>query len=157
VTVFVPVTPSGYTIFCDDVRQEASGKLLFVGVYTNEIVVHGQPPQILPSFVAFVNYLQKPTNEDTPVTLKLFLPGQEEEAFQMELPLKGAVTDPQYLALADEDVNFRVMVPIKLVPLPITQEGFIKVRAYRGGDEIRLGALRVRFQSDTLVNPPRVI
>jgi len=157
VTTFVPATPSGYTTFCDDVRQEASGKLIFVGVYTSEMIIHGQPPQLLPSFVAFVNYLEKPTDEVTPITLKLFLPGQVEEVFRVELPIRGGATDPQYLAQSDEDINVRVMVPIRLVPLVITQEGFIKVRAYKKDDEIRLGALRVRFQSEPLVNPPSVL
>jgi len=33
---------------------------------------------------------------------------------------------------------------ILISPLPLPQPGFIKVRAYRGEDEIRMGALEVR-------------
>src|SRR3972149_4961344 len=38
-----------YTLICDDIRREDSGKLILVGVYTPDIVTT-QIPFVLPSF-----------------------------------------------------------------------------------------------------------
>ena len=50
------------------------------------------------------------------------------------------------------DKIISVHTPLIFSPLVINAEGAIRVRAYRGDDEIRIGALRV-----LLVQPPRAV
>jgi hypothetical protein len=138
-TVIRRNTPSGYTIFCDDVRQESNGKLIYIGVYEVKMILE-QIPATLPSFCVVVKYIERHGESDLPVVLKVFLPGYE-EPMQSELPLKEirAAELPE----AMEDPLLTTSVHIKIAPFVIGVEGMIKVRAYRGEDEIRLGTLHV--------------
>jgi hypothetical protein len=140
-TVFVPRSPTGFTIFCDEVRQEINGKLLFLGVYTNEMLIAGTMPIALPVFTAFVNYQEKINEIEDHVIIKLFVPGMDDSIFQIELPPRQA---PPATPLPDEDLNIRSMVPIRIAPFPILSEGLIRVRAFIRDDEIRLGTLAIR-------------
>lgn len=45
---------SSFALFCDDVRVEASGKKIFVGVYGDALIIDGEFPFTLPRFVAHV-------------------------------------------------------------------------------------------------------
>jgi hypothetical protein len=145
-SIFVPAVPSGYTIFCDEIRQENTGKLLYIGVYVGDIILTGTPPFILPTFTAYVNYLEKPEHADTEVTFELSIPGHQEPIYKYTMgkrdPARSSSVAPN---LQGEDLNARIMLPIRMTPLILTEEGLIKVRAFRGQDEIRLGALVVRF------------
>ena len=38
----------GYSIFCDDIRNEPGGKLSFIGCYNGVILISGQFPLVLP-------------------------------------------------------------------------------------------------------------
>lgn len=38
----------GYTIFCDDIRVEAAGKLIYIGAYGGEMILNGTLPFVLP-------------------------------------------------------------------------------------------------------------
>jgi len=147
-SIFVPHSPSGYTIFCDEVRQEIGGKLLFIGVYSGDMVVFGAPPFAMRSFTAVVNYLERPGESHFPVKLKLFAPGSETAVSEFELSLDEARA--QFNAVAappGEDPMLKSLILMQVSPLIITEPGLIKVRAYRGSDEFRLGTLNVIFQS----------
>lgn len=146
-TVFVPRTPSGYTIFCDDWRQEVTGKFIFIGVYQADIILFGESPQLLPQFAAVVHYLERPGESDLPVKLKMFVPGSDGPIVEVELPVAEARKSVFNSDDEMEDRVIRIMIPIKVAPLILQLDGLIKVRAYRGDDEIRLGTLKVRFQS----------
>ena len=52
-------TPFGYTIFCDDVRNEINGKVTLVGVYAGDVIVLGTLPVTLPKLGLSVNYHEK--------------------------------------------------------------------------------------------------
>jgi hypothetical protein len=147
VTIFVPRSPFGYTIFCDDVRQENSGKFLYIGVYAADMIIHGQPPGVLPTFAAIIHYAEQADEQgDAIIRLKMYVPGTDQPI--ADLPVDPAtmksVPLPPYLE--GEDRIIRASIPLKFSPLVIPQEGLIKVRAYRGEDELRLGTLRVNFQ-----------
>lgn len=148
-TTLVPKTPFGYTIFCDDVRQEINGKLIYIGIYQADMVVYGTAPTAVPMLCAVVTYRERPGESDDPVTVKLFGPGNENAIAEVNLQLDQLRHTPPPEPPADEnnpDRMISVMVPIKMQPAVIPKEGLFKVRAYRGADEFRLGTLRVTFQ-----------
>jgi hypothetical protein len=147
-TIFVPTTPFGYTIFCDDVRQESNGKLFYIGVYQGDMIIHVQPPTMLPSFVAIVHYLERPGESGLPVKMKMFAPGAESTPiFEFDVPVEQMRSSPLPPDKEGEDKVLRASIPMKLAPFIVPSEGLIKIRAYRGDDEIRLGTLRVQFQT----------
>lgn len=144
-TIVKPSSPSGYTIFCDDIRSEDNGKLLFIGTYLSDMTVGGTLPILLPSFCMMVRYWERPTDPEEPVEIRVFSPGVVDPIFKMPLDIskfRGAAlpttTDP------DSDPLHVALLPIRLSPFPIEAAGHIKVRAYRGDQEVRLGALAIR-------------
>jgi hypothetical protein len=152
-SVFSPATPYGYTIFCDDIRQEANGKWIYIGVYSAEMIIFGVPPMLLPTFVAATTYRERPGESDVPVKIKMFVPGSDCAAVELDVPV-AVMRSAQFSTETEgEDRIFSAIVPIRLSPLLLRQGGLIKIRAYRGDDEIRLGALLVRFQAPP-GNPP---
>jgi hypothetical protein len=151
VTIFVPTSPLGYTIFCDDIRQEDNGKLLYIGVYTGDMTFSGPPPGLLTTFCAFVNYLERPTDSLLPIRLVMMIPGVETPAASIELDL--AKFRETLAPIEGEDPMYRIMIPLRMGTLIIPQQGLIKVRAYRGDDELRLGTLNVKFGQPAPVPP----
>jgi hypothetical protein len=146
-----PQTPFGHTLFCDDIRHEINGKITYVGTYRSELIVFGSLPAVLPKFVVAIWYHEQPGESDEPIEFRVFLPGDESDK-------------PTYTSRIDPDIRqnisiddlppvdegsirfFTFTVPIVVSPLILKQEGKIKVRAYRGDSEIRLGSLIVRSQ-----------
>ena len=47
--------PYLHAIFCDDVRQEVTGKMLYIGVYSGELIAPGYPV-LLPRFAVVAHY-----------------------------------------------------------------------------------------------------
>jgi hypothetical protein len=152
-TVIAPSTPYGYTIFCDDLRQEANGKLIYIGAYAAEMIIFGAPPMLLPTFVAAITYRERPGESDVPVKIKMFMPGSDDAAAELDLPV-AVMRSTQFPPETEgEDRIYSAFVSIRASPLLVRQGGLIKIRAYRGDDEIRLGALAVKFQAP-LSSPP---
>src|SRR5712672_674322 len=81
----------GFTIFCDDIRNEEAGKFTFVGVYDTAMFIQAEFPFLLPKFGMAVRYQEKVgafTNEEA--RLRIFLPGDDEAqpSFEGVLPMQ---------------------------------------------------------------------
>jgi hypothetical protein len=144
-TIFVPSTPFGYTIFCDDIRQESNGKLIYLGVYQTDMTIFGTFPAILPTFTMMIRYNERRTDSGDPVTIKIFVPGNDQPVFQVTIDTATMRSALPRSDLPGEDEIISTLIPVRLSPLQIETEGRIKVRAYKGDDEIRLGTLNVRI------------
>jgi hypothetical protein len=144
-TIFVPSSPGGYTIFCDDFRMEANGKSIYIGVYNTHIDLPGSLPGFLSSFAAIAYYRERPGESDLPVAVKMFIPGRAEPVFVANLNV--AETRAKALdipAVEGEDRMISWICPILISPLFLQEPGYIRIRAYRGEDEIRMGSIEVR-------------
>src|SRR5215469_71646 len=86
--VVPPSTPTGHTVFCDDIRYEVSGKITLVGVYAGEMGFVGEFPVTLPKLCLRIIYTEKPNESDEPVEVRVYLPGDPNEAptYKLELP-----------------------------------------------------------------------
>lgn len=153
----------GNTLFCDDIRQEAGGKISLIGCYSNIIVLHGPFPFIFPKFGFYITLTQRREVLDPNIEIKIFLPGDPEDtpSFHTESreTTEGAVAEEtarqvQGLPLSDQRV-VTMHASIVAAPLIIKERGIIKVRALRQSELVRLGGIRVVQQSD-LAKPATV-
>jgi hypothetical protein len=163
------ISPSdfyGYSIFCDDIRQEANGKVTFVGVYTRHMVVHGQFPVLLPKLGVWIQYNQRPEHITKPIRFAIFLPTDAEDSpsIVMEVPpeqTEEAIAKSGYLAkdfsLVDDKDPVFVGLGTQTVfsPFVIPSPGLIKVRAIRDDKLVRLGGLAVYGPEGPSAPPPQ--
>lgn len=139
-------TPYGFTIFCDDIRQEASGKFLFIGVYRGSLIVKGAFPALLPTFAVAVSYLERPGESADPVSVSVYLPGEETPVAATSLPVdefrKQTVPEEDAKELDGDPIptmNFNFVFS----PLLLTRPGRISVRLTRGDSVYRIGSLKI--------------
>jgi hypothetical protein len=138
-------SPFGYTVFCDDIRQEVLGKITLVGVYQGEMTVIGVAPVQIPKLALSIHFFEKPTEGHDPLEIQIFLPGDADEApsQRVSIPPRDHVSAPEQQGA--EDIRARIAVAFQFVPLVVHQEGTLKVRMKRGDDLFRLGALPIKL------------
>jgi hypothetical protein len=149
--------PYGITTYCDDIRMEVAGKVTLVGCYTGEMTIFGVTPAALPVFCAFVNF-QIPTTmtfEKTKVVLTVDYGSEVTELAQVEFA--GPEENDEEKAKRAADGQFlSVNIPIRLTPLVIQKEVFIRCRAYVDGSEFKLGSLKVVISDPAAIDPTLV-
>lgn len=140
-----PSTPYGYTIFCDDVRQEMGGKTSYMGIYKSKLIFNTPLPASLPKFFLVVNYFERPGESTDPVTLHVYMPDDAEGAptVTAEIPLDDFRSKPPKLETPDSVPLISATVNLVVMPFEMKSEGRLRVRAYRGDLEIRLGTLSI--------------
>lgn len=140
-----PQTPYGYTLFCDDIRQEIGNKVSLIGIYSGELIILGQLPIALPKLALRIVYNERPGESTEPVELRIYLPGDNDDlpSVKASIPLEKIRSEPIPAGQDWTDPVMTATLHTEIAPLQIKQEGFLKVRAYRGDLEIRLGALRI--------------
>jgi hypothetical protein len=151
--------PTGHATFCDDIRQEDNGKHLLIGVY-NSVMYVPQFPFVALKMCFRIRYVERPNDASQPVQFRIFLPGAKPDnpALTWDIPTENRpVPSEQELqaqvewlqSLSGEgwetpEPTYVQMYNLTLTPLIISQEGAIRVRAYRGDDVIRIGSMLVR-------------
>jgi hypothetical protein len=146
----------GYTIFCDDIRQEVGGKFIFIGAYGGPMIVHVPFPATLSTFAMGITLLQRKSVFVAKVGLRIFLPGDPDDAPSIQAEVNEIAEDAIAAATAAEAETLdpdtqgpeadRYVIAhnfLKFAPLVIKQPGIVKVRAVIGDDMVRLGALRM--------------
>jgi hypothetical protein len=148
-SVIHPSTPNGYSLFCDDLRQEDNGKQILIGLYSSDMLVNTFPIQ-LPNFRVLIVYHERLNESRLPVRIVITAPSAPNDditIFEAELPRESFDQIPPPSDNA-EDPLVSVTLNAGFSGLVLMNPGRIKVRAYRGEDEIRLGTLRVRLRSE---------
>lgn len=150
ITVDVPEA-FGATIFCDDIRIEASGQVTFVGAYAGDrMFIHAAFPVTLPKLAFGISYRQKRDKVVLPIKFFIFLPGDAEDSpsfvtSHSEEDSKRAMEHARKLAeqIGTDAQYVSVHTNFIAAGVPIQKPGLIKVRAVRGDELIRLGTLEV--------------
>jgi hypothetical protein len=149
-----PLDIYGYTIFCDDIRQEVGGKYSYIGAYDGKMFVQGDFPVLLSKLCLAVTFLQRRELLIANVGLHIFGPEQTEvdtpsiQATFQE-PEEGAVAKQTAAASAAEGLPggqtsyVAMLARIILSPFNIAQPGDLRVRILRDGKYVRAGALRI--------------
>lgn len=138
-------TPSGFVIFCDDVRTEANGKFIYIGIYGGDILISPHFPIRLPTFCAVVNYFARHGESSDPVRILIQFPGKDEPHAELEIPASDIAALPPPDDPDLEDPVFQMTLVLAMRDVVMAQPGRIKVYARRGEDEIRLGSIAVRL------------
>ena len=140
-------SPFGYTIFCDDIRREIGGKNTFVGVYNAELIVNSKPPIVLARLALAITYHERFGEETKPVEIRVYFPGDADDNPRVKaaLPADFRSAVPANEDTPQTDAMVSMTFYLNLSPVELNAAGVIRVRAYRGDDEIRLGSLRVKF------------
>ena len=144
----------GHTVFCDDIRQETSGKLIFIGVYPQGImVVHGTFPVTLPRLCFSTVVVQRKEMFSPTVGIRIFVPGDSDDVPSIEAEagesIDGAVQkqvdiNAKLLGVPESDQKFvKIFATMQIENFQLKQEGLIKVRADVGGKRYKVGSLRV--------------
>lgn len=145
---------SGHTVFCDDVRQEASGKLIYIGVYPQQVMlVHGTFPITLPRFCFVISVIQKVEILSPTVGIRIFVPGDSDDAPSIEAEVgervdggmqKQADIHAQSLGVPESDRKYvQMFANMQFDNFQLKEEGLIKVRADIGGKRYKIGSLRI--------------
>jgi len=141
----------GYTIFCDDIRQEVGGKTSYIGVYRQTMFVSGEFPIVLPKIAMGFSYIQPVSAELGEVEIQIWFPGDADD----QPSARGMLpyNKDQQIPLPDgaeqsDDTVCRMEGIIIFAPLILRGEGKIKVRAKRGDEITKLGTLFVRRAPD---------
>jgi hypothetical protein len=140
--------PDGYTIFCDDIRQEVGNKCSLMGVYGPEMYLSQPFPSGLPRMgfhVVFKEDLAAPLKD---MTLCIFLPGDPDSTptYRADIERSSMKIEPSDLTPGPS--TWRLMsLNVILTPVALKQEGRIKVRMLIGDDVVKLGALGVKYRA----------
>jgi hypothetical protein len=141
----------GFTIFCDDIRQEIGGKFTYVGVYRGLMFIQGSFPVVLPKLCLAVTFLQRRDILIANVGIRIFLPGETDtpsiqadfQESQEGIVAEQTAAEVSGLPKAHDPSFVELHAKTILSPFAITQAGDVRVRALRDGNLYRLGGLRV--------------
>lgn len=145
--------PFGSTIFCDDIREEVSGKSTYVGVYQGNLFIDLQGQMALLPKLALVMTLSDPTKKHfKTLEISLFNTDQTLD----DEPMVHNVVTPEHIAPPtpshdlDKIPGSRNQYIFKSVisPFPIPKYGIVIVRAKWDDHDIHLGSLKISPTSE---------
>jgi hypothetical protein len=142
----------GYSIFCDDIRNEAGGKLSFIGCYNGIILISGQFPLVLPKLCVHVHILSPASQPFSSIAVRCYLPGDDKPFFEepIETPERQDQTELVVNLKTDTSAPLFIVAATSLIfaPLELRNSGLMRVRAVIDADqELRLGSLRIEHTS----------
>lgn len=143
--IVYPSLPSGHTIFCDDVRQEVSGKQTLVGTYGSAMYV-AEFPAILPQISCVICYREDPESIGS-VAIRVIHEVGDDETVMAEIAFDIPEGSKPPAEMEGPFIMREGKFVVQLSPFSIEGPGVLKVRAFRDDDEIRLGALKIDLAS----------
>ncbi|WP_374284852.1 hypothetical protein [Novosphingobium sp.] len=138
----------GVTIFCDDLRTESTGKHIYIGVYEDGMVVEENFPITLPTFIFAIRLLEPIKEKGRSVNIKVIFDkdGDESVIIDSDLPDdRWNVLDRPDFDKGSEFIGSVFIV--KVSPLVIDSEGYLRVRAFRGDQVVKLGSMSIKSRS----------
>jgi hypothetical protein len=139
-------SPSGYVIFCDDIRQETSGKLFYIGVYAgHEMIVYADNwPVAIPKFGFSISIGADDKLFSTIKEIRVYLPGDADESPSIQIPVPYNESASSMPPALSGDLMRGFTNHFVVSPLLLKQEGRINAIAYFGDDIFKLGSLSVK-------------
>ncbi|MHB8285467.1 MAG: hypothetical protein ACYDD1_12415 [Caulobacteraceae bacterium] len=137
----------GITIFCDDIRYEVGGKKSFMGIYNGAMIVESFPV-LLPKLAFSIRFMERFGESDAPVTFTLSFPGQIEPVATINFERQGSPVNLHTVADAELEQRLEMTPEFFLSPVQIIEAGYIKVRATRGQETFKIGALQILAASE---------
>jgi hypothetical protein len=110
----------GYSIFCDDIRNEQGGKLSFIGCYNGVIFICGAFSLVLPRLCVHTHIVSPASRPFSSITVRCYLPGDEHPAAEepIETPRQiaehGEEAVRRHEPAEDPDIR-RLQLPDRIV------------------------------------------
>jgi hypothetical protein len=134
----------GYTIFCDDIRQEVGNKSSLMGVYGPDLIVEGDFPVTMSKLGFFIKYKEDLGVTPEKMALNIFLPGDSDDKPTYTIDVERADSGTSVpLPDATPDTKQTMALNIVFSPVILKNEGRIKVRMQVGDEEVKLGTLKI--------------
>jgi hypothetical protein len=145
--------PHGFSIFCDDIRQEIGGKITLVGVYNVAILAMDGFPLVIPKLCFSTRYREPLLMERaSELIFKLIVNDGPEDRVVFEHIVSVSTIKPYDIMAESEETDptsfWEFIINGMVSPLIIKDTSKIRMRAYRDGEEQRLGALLIRAPTD---------
>jgi len=139
-------TPYGFTLFCDDIRNEMDGKVTLVGIYTAEMIFNVPFPVIIPKLGFVVKYFERRDESSEPLNLQIYFPGDPDDTPSVvsQIPHEQFRITPAQSDNENNDPLLFCIMNMVISPVNILKEGRIKVRMIRGQDTIKIGSLKIK-------------
>lgn len=130
----------GYSIFCDDIREELGGKISYMGVYNGALQVHSDAPVSIPKLgIAMTVVVPGPASIQTvSFVVQQETDGKLVDIFSAE-PVMPAESD-----VAEGRVG-KVGIHVQLTPFTIQGNSVLKARSRVNGEEVKLGTLQIQM------------
>lgn len=144
-----------HSLFCDDIRQETTGKWIYIGVYQGQMLVQSFPIN-LPSLSVVITCV---TPADRPFQkLKIRVLKDDEELITEEVPVE-ALRDVGQFAIESntnkrEDLISVVEGHLRISPLQADAPCALKVRVDTEDGEINGSGLDIALMPRHSGNPP---
>jgi hypothetical protein len=90
----------GYSIFCDDIRNEAGGKLSFVGCYNGVIFISDQFPLVLPKLCVHTHILSPASQPFSSIVVRCYLPGDEKPFYEEPIETPKPASRPSLSSIS---------------------------------------------------------
>jgi len=156
--------PYGISIFCDDIREEAGGKLTLVGCYGHDIQFTVPAfPIVLPKLGVYIISRLPLDQPIQPIRLFMYFPGdpQETPSFTADVPTEHLPPpDPEAIRkleglFPDASPSRMFRQHFVLSPVIFKEEGYVRIRMLYGDERIRLGSLKVHTIPATVPDAPK--
>lgn len=136
----------GYTIFCDDLRQEVGGKLTYIGVYSGTLIAHGDFPFTLPKFAMVINYIEKGEGLTSLPKLRVYFPGDPDEAptIEGELNMAEARANAPKDHSPEDPIHIGIQLQFLMAPVILKSPGAIKARIIVDDITVKIGRLEIK-------------
>jgi hypothetical protein len=141
-----PSFPCGFVTFCDDIRQEIGGKTTLVGVYGPQMNVFGIAPVSIPKICALVDFRFLAEMLPANVEVKIFRSDHSDPlaTIKFELPENESYEFESSSDLEPNSISFnQAIFSFQLTDFLVIDTCSLRIRAYIGEDEVRLGTMKV--------------
>jgi hypothetical protein len=161
--LILSTNPSGNTVFCDDIREEVTGKKSLMGVYNGAMILGGAAPAIIQQLCILTTIRLDHEMLPKKFTVKIIF---EDEDFveqiissmDTELPAPELPEGSDMIFAAKDGAAFAQMTNEAFIGgLVLSKNGRIKVRLYIDDDVFALGSLRVIFLPQEAVIEPEPV
>jgi hypothetical protein len=146
--IIQPSLPYGEVMFCDDIREEINDKLNFVGVYENGMTILGKLPVTIRQIFVWIAIRADPRKAPLSGKVKIIRSDTETEifAYDFSFPPDFSMPNlPNEKIEPEQLVYTEVTLRVPLYDLYFDRACRLKVRAFSGDDEIRIGSLNITF------------
>lgn len=140
-------TRGAFSVFCDDVREETSGKLIYIGVYGQDVFVPSFPA-LLPTLTVMTWAWTSLENPFQKLVFRTILDDQVLTAEQIDPVAATAGDDSSQNNLADTPsalVRQHFTRTIRFSPFVVERESILRVRVETEDGELRTSALRFKL------------